>query len=215
MVFDATCRDPNGQHVCAGGEDDSYGDCVVAEDDDTSILKPSLKTKGVAGAPVAVSCGLADATSIEEMPGVPLDDGVEHLNPELIQGLVRDGTCLLIDVRSADRAAGTIDGSVHVPAISMSDPFAAKLPSLVEQYKNTRLVVFFCQFCKHRAPFCANIFRKVTNQAGNTMQRVAVMEGGFRAWQKLGLPVQNEGRAAEQRFADAVARQQGMLIKKP
>lgn len=53
----------------------------------------------------------------------------------------------------------------------------------------------------------------MTNDNGNKMQRIAVMEGGFRAWQKAGLPVKNEGSGSEQRFADAFAGHQGMLIQ--
>lgn len=196
---------------------------ISAENDDSVLEDRALPNlleqspvvlKHISAFHVPVITSATTLQDLEEVPGVPLDDGVELLNPELIQGLVKDGTCVLIDVRGADRAAGMIEGAVHVPAISMQQPFVARLPDLVKQHKNTRLVVFFCQFCKHRAPFCANLWREATNEAGNTLQRVALMEGGFRAWQKVGLPVQNEGKASEQLFADSLARQQGMLLQK-
>lgn len=148
-----------------------------------------------------------------EMPeGLPLAKGIEILSPALVHGLVRDGQCLLIDVRGSDRAAGVISGSIHIPAMNVQQPFPARVSELVQQYRDTRLIVFLCQFCKHRAPFCANMFRDATDKAGNPMQRVAIMEGGFRGWQKLGLPVQNVGGASQLAAADAFARKQGGLI---
>lgn len=145
---------------------------------------------------------------------VPLATGVELLSPELMNELLKTGQCLLIDVRGADRDAGLIQGAVHVPAISKEarDAFPMRLPELVQRYKNERLIVFFCQFCKHRAPFCANLFREHTDAADNKMQRIAVMEGGFRDWQNAGLPVQDACAASLQGGADVVARREGMLI---
>lgn len=144
--------------------------------------------------------------------GVPLLDGVETLSPELIHELLKTRTCRLIDMRGSDRAAGIIDGAEHVPAISSHDGFPARLPELIKRWKHDRLLVFFCQFCKHRAPFCANLFREQTNAAGNTMQRVAVMDGGFRAWQRAGLPVRNEAAGSEQARMDALAFREGLLM---
>lgn len=155
-----------------------------------------------------------DVTSpMPDIPdGVPLASGVETLTPELVQDLLNKGQCILVDVRGADRAAGVIKGALHVPAISMNSPFAARLPQLLEDWKDKRLIIFFCQFCKHRAPYCANLFRK---QAESTLQRVAIMEGGFRGWQAKGLPVQpGGGTVSEIATADAWALHQGSLIRR-
>lgn len=142
--------------------------------------------------------------------GVPLDDGIELLSPELIQDLLKNRQCILVDVRGADRASGLIEGALYVPAIDMRAPFAARVPELVQHWTNERLIVFFCQFCKHRAPHCANLYRAQCN----SMQRVALMEGGFRAWQSKGLPVQaGGGTAAERAAADSWALHQGALIR--
>lgn len=171
-----------------------------------------IHTEAVADVPAADSEApppMLPLSSALEIPnGVDLAEGVELLSPELVQGLVKDGTCVLIDVRSQDRVAGLIEGSVHVPCLQ----FAVKMPELIKRYEKTRLVVLFCQFCKHRAPFCANLFRKETSNAGNTMQRVAVMEGGFREWQQLGLPVRNEGNRSVQISADKYALLQAGLV---
>jgi len=141
--------------------------------------------------------------------GVPLKNGVESLSPELVLDLVKTGKCILVDVRGADRACGLIEGARHIPAISMNSPFVARLPGLVQDWSRDRLIVFFCQFCKHRAPYCANLYREETD----SMQRVAVIEGGFRAWQTNGLPVKDGGgTTAERAAADALALRQGQLI---
>jgi len=144
--------------------------------------------------------------------GVPLAEGVESLSPELVNGLLECGRCILVDVRGADRVAGLIDGAVHIPACSAQEPFTARLPGLVQRYSGERLLVFFCQFSKHRAPVCANLFREQTTAAGNTMQRIAVMEGGFRAWQRTNLPVNIRGADDQQARADAWAYQEGILM---
>lgn len=141
--------------------------------------------------------------------GQPLAEGVELLSPELTNDLLRTRKCVLIDVRGADRASGVIEGAIHVPAISVNEPFAARLPELVQRFKHDRLVIFFCQFCKHRAPHCANLYR----EQNDSMQRVAILEGGFRAWQALGLPVQDGGGTPYERAtADAWALHQGNIV---
>jgi len=142
--------------------------------------------------------------------GVPLVDGVEVLSADLVKELLKTRKCKLVDVRGADRASGMIEGALHVPAISMSSPFVSRLPDLLNDWKSERLVIFFCQFCKHRAPYCANLYR----QQNDNMQRVGVLEGGFRSWQAQGLPVQDGGGTTSERAtADAWALHQGSLIR--
>merc|ERR1719491_974850 len=116
---------------------------------------------------------------------VPLAAGVDRLDPVIVQQLVRSGQCILVDVRGEDRSAGTIEGSVHVPAID-AVPFASKIPDLVRQWANQPLVIFHCQYSAHRAPQCANWYREQAPEH----QRVAILDGGFRGWESLGLPVQ-------------------------
>ena len=42
--------------------------------------------------------------------GVSLKDNVENLSPQLVQGLLQEGKCTLVDVRGSDRVAVTIAG---------------------------------------------------------------------------------------------------------
>lgn len=204
VLFDVvSCADPDFDD---SGCDLSDAGSIFAEADSESTGLPSSPETG----PAAIA---QIAEVLHEVPDVALNLGIECLSPELVQKLVKDGTCVLIDVRGADRDAGTIAGAVHVPAVSSQQPFVSRLPGLVDQHRNARLVVFFCHFSRHRAPFCANLWRKVTDEAGNSSQGVALMAGGFRAWQKMGLPVQNKANDSEQFFADSLALKQGQLLQ--
>lgn len=156
------------------------------------------------------ACSADAAASLSDE--VALVQGVETLSPQLVNQLLKSRTCRLIDLRGADRAAGLIRGAESMPAFCTQAPFPARLPELVNRCEQDRLIVFFCQFCKHRAPCCANLFRQQTDSAGNTMQRVAIMDGGFRAWQKAGLPVHGECKPSEQATADAFALSEGMMV---
>merc|ERR1711953_565207 len=117
---------------------------------------------------------------------VPIIEDVENIDPKTVHDLLQAKGCLLIDLRGEDRAAGLIDGAVHEPAID-AVPFPTKVPKLVQKWADQSLVVFTCQYSAHRAPQCANWYR----QKANPRQRVAILSGGFRGWQAMGLPVQS------------------------
>jgi len=142
---------------------------------------------------------------------VQTHEGVEQLQPEDVYRHMREGSCVLVDVRDKDRASGLIEGAVHVPVVDPVTPFAAKIPWMREQFADKDLVVFTCQYCAHRGPFCANYYRERTN---NTRQRVAIMVGGFRAWEGKGLPVQLPGgcNVARSQSANEYAVMQGQIF---
>merc|ERR1711976_1022273 len=48
---------------------------------------------------------------------VPTVAGVEHLDAEIVQNLMQNRQCLLVDLRGDDRASGLIEGATHEPAI--------------------------------------------------------------------------------------------------
>eukprot|EP00747_Dinoflagellata_sp_TGD_P209151 gnl/TRDRNA2_/TRDRNA2_82570_c0_seq1.p1 gnl/TRDRNA2_/TRDRNA2_82570_c0~~gnl/TRDRNA2_/TRDRNA2_82570_c0_seq1.p1 ORF type:complete len:486 (-),score=82.83 gnl/TRDRNA2_/TRDRNA2_82570_c0_seq1:272-1729(-) len=139
---------------------------------------------------------------------VPTIDGVEHIDPEAILELLRQrpSHMVLVDLRGEDRAAGLIEGAVHVPAIDKV-PFVSKVPDLVRQWADHPLVVFTCQYSAHRAPQCANWYR----EKADPRQRVGILSGGFRGWEARGLPVTSAATGEEQsKAADAFAMQQGV-----
>jgi len=121
---------------------------------------------------------------------VPTAEGVHHFHPEVVAHMLIEGKCLLVDVRSEDRAAGLIEGSIHEPAIDQV-PFLTRVPSLVERWREHRIVIFTCQYSAHRAPQCANWYR----EQAPASQLVAILAGGFRGWEALGLPVLLQGFA--------------------
>jgi len=89
-----------------------------------------------------------------------------------------------VDTRGDDRISGCIEGAVHVPAIS-AVPFTERIPEMMQTIGDKTMVVFHCQYSCHRAPMCANMFRKVAHPS----RQVAVLDGGFRGWEGAGLPV--------------------------
>lgn len=139
---------------------------------------------------------------------VPTVEGVEHIDPETVYDLIRTRSCVLIDLRGDDRAAGVIEGSVHEPAID-TVPFWNKVPGMVQKFSTENLVIFTCQYSAHRAPQCANWYR---DQA-DPRQRVGILSGGFRGWEALGLPVQPlQQSAIDSKSADDFAMQQGVYF---
>lgn len=135
---------------------------------------------------------------------VPLIENVENIDPRVVQELLQHRGCLLVDLRGEDRAAGLIEGAVHEPAIDVV-PFPTKVPNLVRQWAEQSLVIFTCQYSAHRAPQCANWYRQRTDPR----QRVAVLSGGFRGWEALGLPVKALGTAEQGHAADEAAKELG------
>jgi len=136
---------------------------------------------------------------------VPTETNVEHLHPETVFNLLMRSECVLVDLRSEDRAAGLIEGAVNVPAIDASKPFLAKIPEMLSAFADQPLVVFTCQYSAHRAPQCSNWYR----QQANPRQRVAILSGGFRGWEALGLPVQSLASGDNAQSMDQLAMRLG------
>jgi len=131
---------------------------------------------------------------------VPTIAGIEHLDPLTVFSLLQEKKCLVIDLRGEDRAAGLIDGALHVPAIA-TVPFLTRVPELVRKWADQNLVVFTCQYSAHRAPQCANWYRAQASLA----QGVGILSGGFRGWESVGLPVTQLGSIGDSQAADALA----------
>lgn len=127
-----------------------------------------------------------------------------ELEPEQVQALLAENSCLLVDLRGEDRSAGLIEGAVHEAAID-SVPFPAKVMELVVRWAEHQLVVFTCQYSAHRAPQCANWYREKCDPR----QGVAILAGGFRGWQAKGLPVKALATGRDAEIADRAALQLG------
>lgn len=137
---------------------------------------------------------------------VPLIAGIERIEPEVVHQMLQSNSCVLVDLRGDDRAIGLIPGAIHCQAID-AIPFMQKIPGLLQRFQNQPLVVFTCQYSAHRAPQCANWYR----ESNDPRQRVAIMSGGFRAWEGIGLPVESAGPGSGDKYAaDAYALLQGV-----
>ncbi|CAE7717064.1 ACR2.2 [Symbiodinium necroappetens] len=169
----------------------------------TSMVQTATTTKTVESAPrpAAAACAGLVGPNLE----VPLQKGVEKLSAAEVCELLKQGKCLLVDVRGDDRASGHIEGAVHEPTLT----FLNRVPELVVKFSEEKLVIFHCQYSWHRGPQCANWYRE---QAPSS-QRVAILEGGFRGWERERLPVVYEqpmdadGQAKADVYALAVGRQ--------
>jgi len=146
---------------------------------------------GSAPAMAAVSRPARTQTSFVPSPlpsqvqsAVPVVEDVETIDPVAVRELLENSKCILVDLRGDERSTGLIEGAVHEPAIGTT-PFATRVPSLVQQWADQSLVVFTCQYSAHRAPQCANWYRRVASP----QQRVGILKGGFKNWEQQGLPV--------------------------
>ncbi|CAE7339831.1 CDC25 [Symbiodinium sp. CCMP2592] len=109
----------------------------------------------------------------------------EVLSPAEVHQLLKAGQCALIDVRRGDRASGHIQGAVHKPDASNFNFKNGGADELVAKLAKEKLVIFHCEESYFWGPQCATYYRL---KAPST-QRVAVLEGGFRGWERNRLPV--------------------------
>ena len=109
---------------------------------------------------------------------------IDQLDPADVYIKLKEGSCVLVDVRGEDCALASIDGSLHIPACG-KDNFFSRINTLVEEWAGKAVVVFMCEYSVHRAPHCANWYRA----KADADQQVAILTGGFRGWVACGLPV--------------------------
>merc|ERR1719190_294647 len=89
--------------------------------------------------------------------------------------------------------------------------FPTRVPDLIKCFARETLVIFTCQYSAHRAPQCANWYREKAPHH----QRVAILAGGFRAWEANGFPVAMQASVKdEDKAADAFAMKQGVAFVK-
>ena len=109
---------------------------------------------------------------------------VENLTPEQVAAELRDGGALLVDIREPEeRAAGAIPGSVHA-ARGMLEFYADPTSSYHRpELQPDRRVILHCAAGGRSALAAATL-----ESMGYT--NVAHLDGGIRAWEQQGLPVE-------------------------
>ena len=129
---------------------------------------------------------------------VTLSD-LEHLTPQDLASLLSSPTTAskttIVDVRDDDHIGGHIKGSIWVPVQQLD----ARVPELIRLTKDKEKVVFHCMLSQQRGPSSALKFLRTLKLKqekdgrgteedkgqgeGNDGPTVAVLNGGFGAWQ--------------------------------
>ena len=103
---------------------------------------------------------------------------VDQITPQEAAAAAEAGA-LLVDVREHDEwEAGHVAGAVHIPLGELGDQLAALDP--------TRRTVFVC-----RVGGRSDVAAGVADRAG--FAAPANLEGGLRAWEAAGLPMEPDG----------------------
>ncbi|KAF2460067.1 Rhodanese-like domain-containing protein [Lineolata rhizophorae] len=105
----------------------------------------------------------------------------------ILEGLVaNDPHMLLVDVRRTDFEAGTIKGSINMPAQSFWW-CREGLYRLCRQAGITR-VIFYCGSSNGRGPRCAGWFADYIRESGlgEPEPQSLILEGGIKGWAKAG-----------------------------
>jgi len=136
---------------------------------------------------------------------IPIESGVERIDPQTVHRLLQNRQCVLIDLRTYDLDSGRIPGTTNVS----SHEFPMIVPELAQRLSQENLVVFTCQYSAHRSPQCANWYK----ESAPPGQRIGIMTGGFRGWEAAGLPVSGAAQnIGVNQAADAFAIRQGFEL---
>jgi len=110
---------------------------------------------------------------------------VENLSPEQAAAEFSQGDALLVDLRDEPerREHGTIPGAVHVPRGMLEFRADPSSPYHQEGLRPERRVILHCASGGRSA-----LAAKTLKEMGYS--RVAHLEGGFKAWQESGRPVE-------------------------
>lgn len=134
------------------------------------LILNGLRPDGVAlrAAPPAAVCKAPDAVR-----------PVERLSPEQANSLCADPTVLVADARSSTAfAAGHVAGAVHLPCAAPGG-LASEVPRILQ---NRKTVVVYGDDTEDALAVADGLRRRNSN----TSLRVAVIEGGFSAWDQAG-----------------------------
>ena len=113
---------------------------------------------------------------------------VENLTPEQVAAELASGDALLVDVREPqERGAAAIPGSIHAPRGMLEFYADPSLPYHKEELDPNRRIILHCASGGRSALGAATL-----KEMGYT--NVAHLEGGIKAWQEAGQPV--EGAAS-------------------
>lgn len=111
--------------------------------------------------------------------------GVENLTPDQVAAEIAAGKALLVDVRDApERANGTIPGAIHASRGMLEFYADPSSPYHKGEFDPGRRVILHCA-SGGRSALAAQTLKSM----GYT--DVAHLDGGFKAWQAAGKPVES------------------------
>ena len=110
--------------------------------------------------------------------------GIENLSPEKVAEEIQRGDVLLVDIRESEERVqnGVIRGAVHAPRGMLEFYADPSSPYHRAEFQPARRIILQCASGGRSA---------LASQALATLgyERVAHLDGGFKAWKERGLPV--------------------------
>lgn len=110
--------------------------------------------------------------------------GIENLSPEQVAEEIQRGDVLLVDIRESEERAqnGVIKGAVHAPRGMLEFYADPASPYHRAEFQPAQRIILQCASGGRSA---------LASQALSTLgyERVAHLDGGFKAWKERGLPV--------------------------
>ena len=111
--------------------------------------------------------------------------GIENLTPDQVAAEVAAGKALLVDVRDApERANGTIPGAVHASRGMLEFYADPSSPYHKAEFDPGKRVILHCA-SGGRSALAAQTLKSMG------YANVAHLDGGFKAWQAAGKPVES------------------------
>jgi rhodanese-related sulfurtransferase len=110
---------------------------------------------------------------------------VENLSPEQVAAELASGDAVLVDVREPqEREGASIAGSVHAPRGMLEFYADPSLPYHKEEFDPERRIILHCA-SGGRSALGASTLKEMG------YSNVAHLEGGIKAWQEAGQPVES------------------------
>jgi len=119
-------------------------------------------------------------------PSVPAAElaalGITYMPPEALRTRMAAGALniVVVDLRTFDYPGGHIRSSLQVPATGV----VLRTDEVISLLAEYDIVIFHCMLSMHRAPQCAQIYKKRLMALGR-QQQVAILEGGYSKWRAL------------------------------
>jgi len=132
-----------------------------------------------------------EGTTLQFIPGgvepsVPIAElvvlDITYIPPEALRSHLEAGTrtVVVVDLRTFDYPGGHIRGSLQVPSAGV----VVRTDEVIALLAEYSTVIFHCMLSMHRAPQCAQIYKKRLLALGR-QQCVAILEGGYSRWRML------------------------------